>query len=93
MTRGCFDSAPQSEVEWSGETQRQEACACGSMSGAASNYSLDASGMRLIFIENLNQFPDASRRVNSALDGSLVATGRNIDEHHPDYDRQFANIL
>jgi hypothetical protein len=49
--------------------------------------------MRLIFIENLNQFPDASRRVNSALDGSLVATGRNIDEHHPDYDRQFANIL
>src|SRR5215210_915051 len=34
---------------------------------ARSNNSLDASGMSLAFIDNLNQFVDTSRRVNSSV--------------------------
>jgi hypothetical protein len=48
------------------QDQRQKARSRRS-SGAQSNNSLDASGISMAFIENLNQFADSSRRVNSSV--------------------------
>jgi hypothetical protein len=49
------------------QDRQQKACARGKQSCASSNYSLDASGMSLDFIENLPHDVVDSRRVNSGV--------------------------
>jgi hypothetical protein len=49
------------------QDRQQKACARGKQSCASSNYSLDASGMSLDFIENLPHDVVDSRRVNSSV--------------------------